>query len=196
MPAGSGGRIKLCFIRPRCLRQAPAGLCHVEGPGRWREACREIAWPSCLPAHIQTFVGNWQVEDDTFAACMRLWSFHLSNRSEIRTEEVSHPSKTPNRAAIHEWLTTIYHKLAEPLPEGVPSLSIGNAEVQEGLANLKRRGRRPRHVVKKQDGQGHHKDVKFLPPGTIGSYFELCLADLGETCKVTRKVFCRAPRLR
>lgn len=91
------------------------------------------------------------------------------------------------RAKVHEWLVGVYHKLAEPLPEGVQDLPT---EGDNRWGKIKRRGKRPRHLVKQQpEASGHHSDVKFLPPGTILSYLDLCRAELG--CKISRKIFCR-----
>lgn len=101
------------------------------------------------------------------------------------------PSDSAARAHIHGWLLTAYHQMAEPLPEGVTDLSLGNA-ADTAKPALKRRGRRPRSYVKHQpERSGHHRDVKFLPAGTILSYYHLCAAELSQTCKFSRKIFSR-----
>ena len=101
------------------------------------------------------------------------------------------PGDNSARAAVHEWFSQIYHKLAEPLPEALTPQPSQLGEFGK-KNNLKRRGRRPRHLVKQEPGgSGYDPRVKFLPPGTILSYLALCKADLPHW-EINRKLFCRA----
>lgn len=87
------------------------------------------------------------------------------------------------RPAIVQFLQTLYHTTAEPLPEAVSSQAgVGNnpgqdegSRVKLGPQNLvRRRGKRPRHFFKYDAAQekGHVSTAKFLPPVTIGDYYE------------------------
>lgn len=97
------------------------------------------------------------------------------------------PGVESARAKVHEWLMQMYHKLAEPLPEASSIQNVAKDGVQP--KGTKKRGRRPRHIVK-VDKPGYHPEIKFLPPGTIASYLELCKADLKDV-SVSKKLFCR-----
>ena len=105
------------------------------------------------------------------------------------------------RPAIVQFLQSLYHTTAEPLPEAVSS-QTGNGQdegdrVKPGPQNLvRRRGKRPRHFCKYDGGQerGHISTAKFLPPGTILDYLELCRSE-NPSLKIGRKVFTRVPWL-
>ena len=103
------------------------------------------------------------------------------------------PGDSSARSGVHEWLTEMYHKLAEPLPEALTPQPSQLGEFESGKKKrIKRRGRRPRHLVKQEPGgSGYDPRVKFLPPGTILSYLHLCQADLPHL-RIGRKLFCRA----
>ena len=97
------------------------------------------------------------------------------------------------RPPIVEWLQKAYNTLAEPLPEASGQADV--VEVVAGSANdkkLRRRGKRPRHLFKVSEYKGYAPNMKFLPPGTIGNYYELCKLETGH--KFGRKLFCAAPR--
>ena len=97
------------------------------------------------------------------------------------------------RPAIVEFLQSLYHTTAEPLPEAAsqqPQLA------KEGPSNMvRRRGKRPRHFHKYdaescRKEKGHVKEAKFLPPGTILEYLEHCRT-ANPSLKIGRKVFTR-----
>ena len=109
------------------------------------------------------------------------------------------------RPAIVQFLRTLYHTTAEPLPEAVSSQTgSGNhpgqdegSRVKLGPQNLvRRRGKRPRHFCKYDSAEerGHISTAKFLPPGTILDYLELCRTE-NPSLKIGRKVFTRVPWL-
>ena len=109
------------------------------------------------------------------------------------------------RPAIVQFLRTLYHTTAEPLPEAVSSQTgSGNhpgqdegSRVKLGPQNLvRRRGKRPRHFCKYDSAEerGHLSTAKFLPPGTILDYLELCRTE-NPSLKIGRKVFTRVPWL-
>ena len=95
------------------------------------------------------------------------------------------------RATVYEWLEKMYLTTAEPLPE---AYSVDAAASPPNL--VRRRGKRPRHFVKvdpdARNEKGHSQGAKFLPPGTIGEYLELCRAD-HPGAKIGRKLFTRVP---
>lgn len=82
---------------------------------------------------------------------------------------------------VTEWLHEMYMTTAEPLPEAAD--------------NIRRRGKRPRSLYKTQpqEGQGHSSLAKFLPPGSIQDYLELCRSD-HQGLKIGRKAFTRVPK--
>ncbi|CAK9082642.1 unnamed protein product [Durusdinium trenchii] len=53
------------------------------------------------------------------------------------------------RAAVHEYLTKLYHSTAEPLPEGRQAEDA--VEITNRARRVKRRGKRPRHFVKREE---------------------------------------------
>ena len=96
------------------------------------------------------------------------------------------------RPTVYEWLEKMYLTTAEPLPEAY------NVDAAASPPNLvRRRGKRPRHFMKVDPDarreKGHSEGAKFLPPGTIGEYLELCRAD-HPGAKIGRKLFTRAPQ--
>ncbi len=99
------------------------------------------------------------------------------------------PGVDSARAKVHEWLQQAYHKLAEPLPEAIVVEPAVNGPGEQKPRCMKKRGKRPRQLVK-FDRPGYHAEVKFLPPGTILSYLHLCRAELTDV-KVSRTLFCR-----
>ena len=71
------------------------------------------------------------------------------------------------------------------------------SRVKLGPQNLvRRRGKRPRHFCKYDSAEerGHISTAKFLPPGTILDYLELCRTE-NPSLKIGRKVFTRVPWL-
>ena len=94
------------------------------------------------------------------------------------------------RAAIVEFLQTMYLTVAEPLPE---AYAIDAAKSAPNL--IRRRGKRPRHLYKHEPAnpegtKGHSADAKFLPPSTIGEILQLCRAEYPHL-QIGRKLFCR-----
>ena len=100
----------------------------------------------------------------------------------------------PARAAVAEFLTEIYHELAEPLPEMTgnnSALTLGKNEEDPASKRQKKRGRRPRARIK-QDDFSDLSQMRVLPPGTIHEYHEMCqMQNPGLT--ISRKVFDRVP---
>lgn len=91
------------------------------------------------------------------------------------------------RAKIHEWLEQIYHTMAEPLPE---AMTVNLQSGGSGSQPMKKRGKRPRHRVKRDEKEAVPGDqLRFLPPGTIMSYYELFKLDHPGTA--SRKLFTR-----
>lgn len=106
---------------------------------------------------------------------------HIPKRRERLVRDSTRPQ-------IIEFLEKCWHQLAEPMPEAIESQV-------ELLGPVKRRGRRPRHLFKKEDHkQGFAAGMKMLPPGHIVDYWELCCADFPDV-KISRKLFCQAPWL-
>ena len=99
------------------------------------------------------------------------------------------------RPQIVEFLQELYHTTAEPLPEAY-SLPAELAEDQPQACpqNIRRRGKRPRHLFKfdKVKSKGHSEGAKFLPPGTLLEYLELCRSQFPDL-KIGRKIFCKEP---
>lgn len=96
------------------------------------------------------------------------------------------------RAAVTEFLTRCYHNLAESLPEASEDKRPDDVKLVLGKKCLKRRGKRPRHFRKhEQGGAGYTRGIKFLPPGTIGLYWELCKTEQAPL-QIGRKLFTRA----
>ena len=107
-------------------------------------------------------------------------------RSRPRDHEVLRADSP--RPLIVEWLHKMYHETAESLPEALHCKTDGDVA---GLVTVKRRGKRPRHYFKQEPkDQSYAAGVKFLPPGTLGQYLELCRADHPEVA-IGRKVFNR-----
>lgn len=99
------------------------------------------------------------------------------------------PGVNSARAKVHQWLMQAYHKLAEPLPEAIVVQPAVSGPGEQKPKCVKKRGKRPHRLVK-HDRPGYHAAVKFLPPGTILSYLQLCRADLTDV-SVSRTLFCR-----
>lgn len=110
---------------------------------------------------------------------------------------------SPNsaRPLVVEYLQRLYNQVAEPLPESRSNEFEGSAESEVDLVpKLKRRGKRPRHYFKFDDrndacqnkNECDLKIIKFLPPGTLVDYHDLCKADYPDQ-KIGRKLFCRVP---
>ena len=109
-------------------------------------------------------------------------------RSRPRNHEVLRADSA--RPVIVEWLQTMYHEVAESLPEALHCKTDGD---DARLTTVKRRGKRPRHYFKqesKEEQVGYQAGVKFLPPGTLGQYLELCRAD-HPSVRIGRKLFNR-----
>ena len=86
-----------------------------------------------------------------------------------------------------EFLQRLYRSVAEPMPESKGD--HGDAHTPGFCQRIKRRGKRPRHFFK-QTEKGYHPGAKFLPPGTITEYLEICRSD-NPGVKISRKTFTR-----
>lgn len=96
------------------------------------------------------------------------------------------------RPQITEFLNELYNTTAEPLPEA-HGFGAGAGQAKKSIQNVRRRGKRPRHLHKFDSGtkfKGHLPDAKFLPPGSIGDYLDLCRARYPHL-SIGRKIFCR-----
>ena len=93
-------------------------------------------------------------------------------------------SPSSARPLCMDFLEKIYHELAEPMPDARDDGQNEGIKLQ-----FKRRGKRPRHRFKRDDLS--RDQIKFLPPGTILDYLELCRAE-NPKHKIGRTVFCRA----
>ena len=104
----------------------------------------------------------------------------------------AHLPKDTVRPRVVEFLQKLYESTAEPLPEAYSvqaPVAVGQPQVM-----VRRRGKRPRHLFKTDDQldksqKGHKAGAKFLPPGTILEYLELCRTENPDV-KIGRKVFC------
>ena len=100
-----------------------------------------------------------------------------------------HMQDTSVRPQVAEFLQKMYNQLAEPLPE---ARSRQDGLDSDLLPSIKKRGRRPRHLYKLDDDTKAYRDgVKFLPPGSVVDYWDLCKEEFPHL-KIGRKVFCRA----
>ena len=90
----------------------------------------------------------------------------------IKAPHSKKPSKL--RSTIYDFLSGLYHKIAEPLPDG-------RAHV----------GKRPR-LDRKQDDQGDRRDLRHLPPGTFTDYLRLYNVEHPH-CRVKLKTFMKVP---
>ena len=96
------------------------------------------------------------------------------------------------RPLVVEYLQRRYESTAEPLPEAFQAQTEIAATQPQGV--VRKRGKRPRHLFKSDPAadkgmKGHKAEAKFLPPGTILEYLELCRAEVPDA-KIGRKVFC------
>ena len=96
------------------------------------------------------------------------------------------------RPLVVEYLQRLYESTAEPLPEAFQMQTEMAATQPQGV--VRKRGKRPRHLFKSDPAadkgmKGHKAEAKFLPPGTILEYLELCRAEFPDA-KICRKVFC------
>ena len=96
--------------------------------------------------------------------------------------------ETSVKPQVLEFLQKIYNTLAEPLPEARSRLEGHDPDL---LPSIKKRGKRPRHLYKiDADTKAYREGVKFLPPGSIRDYHELCKSEY-PALKIGRKVFSR-----
>ena len=98
--------------------------------------------------------------------------------------------KRAKRAAVVEFLTQLYEKVSEPMPE-----TCGPQRGARKMAFQRRRGRRPREALRLHRGKvtaGVPGLYKLLPPGTFTDYHKMFSADSKEP--VSLKLFTKAPR--
>ena len=102
------------------------------------------------------------------------------------------PSDGGAYARCVEYLQQLYHTAAEPLPEAMQqTLQFADVKVKR----IRRRGKRPRQLRKRElGGSGYGPNVKFLPPGSILHYYEMCKTEHPDV-KISRKIFTKASRL-
>lgn len=98
------------------------------------------------------------------------------------------------RPQIVQFLEKLYNTVAEPLPESRARDDGLQDPVELVSGPVKKRGKRPRHIFKEDESDRHIAGVKFLPPGSILDYYDLCKHEY-PSLSIGRKVFCRAPRL-
>ena len=118
--------------------------------------------------------------------------------NDMRFRAKAYETLRPNsvRPQIVEFLQELYHTTAEPLPEAysVPAEQAEGQGISPGPQNVRRRGKRPRHLFKfDKESKGHTQGAKFLPPGTLVEYLQLCRSQLN--LPIGRKIFCREPLL-
>ena len=103
--------------------------------------------------------------------------------------------KDSARPLCVEFLQKLYASVAEPMPESKgpsDSAPAGLQLKQSQCDRVKRRGKRPRHLFKQTETEGFHPQAKFLPPGTITEYLELCRSEYPDV-RISRRVFTRDP---
>ena len=105
----------------------------------------------------------------------------------------THMSPDSVRPQIIQFLEKLYNEVAEPLPDS-RARDDGLQDQVELVGPVKKRGKRPRHIFKEDEADRHMAGVKFLPPGSILDYYDLCKHEF-PSLQIGRKLFCRAPRL-
>ena len=161
---------------------------------------------------------RYALELNGHAVCQRTWRLCLgvgkSRMTKIRNAIINgrvcpgdgryvpkmHETPPPPGSArekCHEFFERAYHALAEPLPETVWRTQEQADQARSAAAKtLRRRGKRPRQMYKStQGGSGYNPTIRFLPPGSITDYLDLCRFQYAPL-QISRKVFCRATRLR
>lgn len=106
------------------------------------------------------------------------------------TNQCSQKNSIRKRALVTEFLTELYHKVSEPMPEAGKLLKKPEEEHQEGddaagqsapgkSLQLKRfrrsRGQRPKLAAKLHRGN-IRPDIRVLPPGTFSDYLTMLKA--------------------
>ena len=131
----------------------------------------------------------------------RLRQSVIKNHDDCPTDQRFRPRKNDAlpagsvRPQVTEFLNELYNTTAEPLPEAHGVEVEAESSKRKTIQNVRRRGKRPRHLHKFDNGsnfKGHLPGAKFLPPGTILDYLELCRARFPDL-KIGRRVFCRDP---
>lgn len=98
------------------------------------------------------------------------------------------------RPQVLQFLGQVYPTVAEPLPETRAKDDGIRDQIELTTGPVKKRGKRPRHMFKLDDVDRYIAGVKFLPPGSILDYWDLCKHEYPDL-KIGRKVFCRVPWL-
>ncbi len=105
----------------------------------------------------------------------------------------SKPFKRPDaREAIFEFLTELYVKCAEPLPD--LQIHDGQGEryqTSAGQRGRARKGKRPRLQKKRDPPLTEKHELRLIPPGTFSDYHRMFQAKWPHT-KATLKLFCKA----
>lgn len=97
--------------------------------------------------------------------------------------------KRAKRASVVAFLTQLYQKVSEPMPE-----TCGQQRGATKMAFQRRRGRRPREALRLHRGKqtaGEPGVYKLLPPGTFTDYHKMYSADTEEP--VSFKLFTKVP---
>lgn len=96
--------------------------------------------------------------------------------------------KNSARSVVIEFLESLWHCQAEPLPEAMHDTRDFKLK-----SKVRRRGKRPRHFHRRETFKtGYSPNMKFLPPGTIGDYLEQFRGEY-PAVKVSRKLFTLVP---
>ena len=101
-----------------------------------------------------------------------------------------HRRVSENRVIVHDYLTEIYEKLAEPMPEA------SECSMVRRMSFRKRRGKRPRiaRVQSKMmtDKGRQQSSMRLLPPGTFSDYAAIWRSRW-PTRKISLKLFSAEP---
>ncbi|CAK9011591.1 Modification methylase ScrFIA [Durusdinium trenchii] len=124
----------------------------------------------------------------------------LESQKEMEKNVLTLIDPSAARGRVVEYLTHLYHKVAEPMPELInPSQlkvgQVGHATYTGAKARVnpvRKRGKRPRSLVKRDDPSEVQdvSDMRVLPPSTIQDYHELCRAENPDVT-ISRKLFCK-----
>ena len=126
----------------------------------------------------------WSKGDD----CPLDGRLHLAKHT-IRCDRL----QTKKRELIYDFLTGVYLKHSEPMPEVQTDVRI---QTNKKLRFRQGRGKRPKRDKKRNDKLGPEgvKALRMLPPGSYMDYYKLFLANHPDSA-VSYKLFTRAAEL-
>ena len=106
--------------------------------------------------------------------------------------QIKAPKKAHARQLIHDFLTEIYIKHSEPMPD-VQGQHEGRFQTNKALRFRVRKGKRPRKIKKRDTPltENTAKELRLLPPGNYTEYLRL-FEGKHPDCKVSLKLFMRA----